>query len=558
MGQQPEEIIIKQRLAEVLLLAAMEYASERERYDRFTIKWFKREKEGHCNQEPRCKQTRYEQPNPLRDHTDAASSGECTLEGIQVIIPSNSGRFFETGEALFEDRHGFPVITITEENKNEEKDSYKKHLRDLFKELSVESNPICRDLRPEHEIGKGKQGLHFEFVNLPSQDPDKCLKALAQWFVNKGDKSSSQQNPTPTTVIPYNLPLNVVARFVGRDGDKLRLHQELRDLKPNELLSVVGMGGIGKTELVLQYAIEYCDFYDGGVAWIQVRGGEDPVTQLLSFASTCGYQLNTNLPLHSQLASVWNAWQGNRTLIIFDDVDNLNEIRSAIPSRNDKFLILLTTRYQFSAPAKLMEIDVLTEEASLTLLESLVGKQRIDREISYSRKLCEFVDGLPLGLELIGKYLRNRTDLSIQTIYEKLDRKRQRWRESSEMNVINDSAFQFNPKNLSTAQRGAMECFDLTWEQLSKDAQGLGKLLCSYDESCIVWERVYTVLEKFAAAKNRTEELENIADIRSELTSFSLLKMHQEGEYYYHPLLKDFFRSKMTKLEIQAWEQEIY
>ncbi|NER20494.1 MAG: hypothetical protein F6J96_07195 [Symploca sp. SIO1C2] len=58
--------------------------------------------------------------------------------------------------------------------------------------------------------------------------------------------------------IPHNLPRSGVEKFVGRDEVLVTLHQQLQQNEPVAISAVAGMGGIGKTELALQYSASRC------------------------------------------------------------------------------------------------------------------------------------------------------------------------------------------------------------------------------------------------------------------------------------------------------------
>jgi TIR domain len=59
----------------------------------------------------------------------------------------------------------------------------------------------------------------------------------------------------PGMTVPQNLPFSGVTKFVGRDDDLIRLHELLQLGEQVAIASIQGMGGIGKTELALQYAL---------------------------------------------------------------------------------------------------------------------------------------------------------------------------------------------------------------------------------------------------------------------------------------------------------------
>jgi len=72
---------------------------------------------------------------------------------------------------------------------------------------------------------------------------------------------------------------------VGRQDQLEQLHRELQQTDKLAICAIAGMGGVGKTELALQYALKYQDKYSGGLCWLSVRGA-DLGTQLLRFGRT--------------------------------------------------------------------------------------------------------------------------------------------------------------------------------------------------------------------------------------------------------------------------------
>ena len=72
---------------------------------------------------------------------------------------------------------------------------------------------------------------------------------------------------------------------MGRDDLLRRLDEQLQGNERIGITGVKGMGGIGKTELALQYAIASYNKnkYPGGVCWLQARDKEI-ATQIITFA----------------------------------------------------------------------------------------------------------------------------------------------------------------------------------------------------------------------------------------------------------------------------------
>ena len=72
--------------------------------------------------------------------------------------------------------------------------------------------------------------------------------------------------------------------FVGRDDTLKALHERLAQGNTVAITAIQGMGGVGKTELARQYALQYKTAYPGGVCWLQARD-LDVAPQIVEFAA---------------------------------------------------------------------------------------------------------------------------------------------------------------------------------------------------------------------------------------------------------------------------------
>lgn len=95
---------------------------------------------------------------------------------------------------------------------------------------------------------------------------------------------------------------------MGRDQELEKLHKLLlqnqqvaiNSTARRSVTSIAGMGGIGKTELALQYAIAHRETYQGGICWL--RASEDVGLQIVQLAQTY-FDINPpdNLDLQAQV-----------------------------------------------------------------------------------------------------------------------------------------------------------------------------------------------------------------------------------------------------------------
>ena len=341
------------------------------------------------------------------------------------------------------------------------------------------------------------------------------------------------------TGIPQNLPRSGVVKFVGRDEDLNRLHVELKQSDRLAITAVQGMGGIGKTELALQYARTHCraGSYPGGLCWLRAR--EDVGAQILSFVRS---QLDLTPPEDLELVEKvrwgWVRWRAGDALLIFDDVQQYEDIAPFLPPQDSRFKVLLTTRSRFGSPVQELQLDVLSEAKALELLQTLVDRDRQDLRgfqnlgslenlggLETAQQICAWLGYLPLGVELVGRYWARKPDLAITELWQRLQAKR-----------LDAIAFKQAEPGM-TASLGVAAAFELSWQALDESAQQLAAVLSLFALVEIPWRLVEQCLPE-----SDVEELEEIRD--QVLLGANLLKRVDQGMYQLHQLLREFFAAK--------------
>ncbi|NEO54517.1 MAG: tetratricopeptide repeat protein [Okeania sp. SIO3B5] len=308
------------------------------------------------------------------------------------------------------------------------------------------------------------------------------------------------------------------------------LHQQLQTTERVAITSITGMGGIGKTELALQYARHHLQqkTYSGGVCWLEGRG-VDVGIQIVNFAKS---QLNLDPPedcdLQTQVRYCWRNWLQGDVLVIFDDVVDYQEISDFLPPGEARFKVLITTRQKYLGQFfHRLELEVLDEDAALELLVSFVGKTRIQGEREEAKALCADLGFLPLGLELVARYLERKPDLSLAKARQRLQSKR----------LEHKSLERFSQD--MTAERGVSAAFELSWQELDEDERELGRLLSLFAPAVIPWSLVEGCLAEV--------DEEDLEDWQSSLVGASLLQRLEGGSYQLHPLIREFFRGKLSE-----------
>ena len=324
-----------------------------------------------------------------------------------------------------------------------------------------------------------------------------------------------------------------------------QLHELLQ--RPNHFITAVaGMGGVGKTELVLQYVRQYGDLYSGSRCWFNVRE-QNLGTQIIEFALTY-LDIKPSKELTSDLAKVkycWSRWREGKTLIVLDDVPDYGKyyrkhIAPYLPPANDKIKVLIMSRERPGAN-QYLDLEVLEEDAAIELLAALINKSRVAAEPEQARELCQWLGCLPLGLELVGRYIALDGSLTIDKMLKRLKRR------ELEAKALLD------PQQANmTAQLGVASAFNLSWQALSEEARKLASYLSLFSSEPFRWTWVEGAWVRSDDEDKRDELTENLEIIRNlQLTNRNLLKAivrelgHTDSQYQFHSLVAKYLRVKL-------------
>lgn len=344
--------------------------------------------------------------------------------------------------------------------------------------------------------------------------------------------------------IPRNLPnsgIRSLEQFFGRSHELETLYQLLQQQDQVAIVAVAGMGGVGKTELAIQYALQHLDDYPGGICWLLARGSDIGI-QVVEFAKAHfqnfqNFKIPNDLTLIGQVRFCWKHWQPGEgeVLMVLDDVTDYESVRNYLPPMKSRFKVLITTRLQFGTAHSRLTLDVLSETAAVDLLRSLVGAERIERESAVAVKLCEWLGYLPLGIELVGRFLETEPDLSLEKMLSRLQKKR----------LKHKSLLEADPT--MTNQLGVEAAIELSWERLDEKSRRLSYLLSLFALAPIPWQQVESVVKQASGLPQDEEELE---DARTSLVRLHLLQRSDKETYRLHQLVREFFQGKLEQMDI--------
>jgi WD40 repeat protein len=225
-------------------------------------------------------------------------------------------------------------------------------------------------------------------------------------------------------VAPFHVPFARNKSFVGREGDLARLHELLGQggavgVGPAAL---TGMGGIGKTQLAVEYAYRYQREYPGGVYW--VNAAQSWQAELAGLAERVGLREDDapERERERRLARGFGEWlaRQDRALLVFDNVEDPLELGNAkldvVPAQLAGRLLFTTRRREMPYPT--LDLGVLEEADALALLLGSPGRRgvlerRQGEEWAAAVGICRSVAGLPLAIVLAAAYLDQRPGFTL-------------------------------------------------------------------------------------------------------------------------------------------------
>ncbi len=205
-----------------------------------------------------------------------------------------------------------------------------------------------------------------------------------------------------------NLPARN-ANFCGRDPALSRLYEQLRAWSVAAVLpvgAVHGLGGVGKSQLVLEYAHRFASDYDV-VWWIAAEQPTTVVAALAELAVRLGVPAGADQT--ETAAGVLELLRGQeRWLLVYDNAESPAELTGLLPSGGGG-QVLVTSRWSaWGALAAPLPLDVLARQESIEFLRRRTGEAssaaaRAD-EAAWS-ELADLIGDLPLALEEAAAYL---------------------------------------------------------------------------------------------------------------------------------------------------------
>ena len=222
---------------------------------------------------------------------------------------------------------------------------------------------------------------------------------------------------------PGNLRF-ATSSFIGRESE---LDEVQAAVKAHRLVTLTGVGGVGKTRLALEVARRLVDEYPDGVWVFELAAVTDPAAVPDAVAAVLGI---TQQPGKSVSESVTAALEGTIRLFVFDNCEHLREAAAdlveAILAQSATVRVLATSREGLRVADEqawlVPSLDIGTgvdSAAAALFVERARGEASqfsvvAPDEVAAVVEICRRLDGIPLAIELAASRMASMTAIEVR------------------------------------------------------------------------------------------------------------------------------------------------
>jgi serine/threonine protein kinase/tetratricopeptide (TPR) repeat protein len=225
------------------------------------------------------------------------------------------------------------------------------------------------------------------------------LEGLPTRLGNAPSERSPSNRPPSKLSSTWLVPQLRNTNFIGREKELAAIRASLRTSRLLALVALHGLGGVGKTQLALEYAYRHASDYRL-VAWVHaeqaetVAAGYNAIGRALQLPAT---------PNEREAIEAVRTWleRNDRWLLIFDNVQDPAAVRPYLP-RSQTGHMLVTSRHQsWRGLAASLPVNVLPRDEAVDFLLQRTG----ETDAAQAEALSDELGALPLALEEAAAYI---------------------------------------------------------------------------------------------------------------------------------------------------------
>jgi predicted ATPase/class 3 adenylate cyclase len=205
--------------------------------------------------------------------------------------------------------------------------------------------------------------------------------------------------------------------FIGRESE---LDEVQAAVKAHRLVTLTGVGGVGKTRLALEVAARLVDEFPDGVWFFELAAVTDPAAVPDAVAAVLGI---TQQPGKTVTESVASALEGRSRLLVIDNcehvLDAAADLVEAILTQSATVKILATSREGLGVaheqlwPVPSLDVGAGIDSSAVRLFSerarAVAPHFSMPDEADAMVEICRRLDGIPLAIELAASRMASMT-----------------------------------------------------------------------------------------------------------------------------------------------------
>jgi hypothetical protein len=404
----------------------------------------------------------------------------------------------------------------------------------------------CRHLPAFPRFLKQVQAIDVSTTALFDENYPRICRELGG-TVTDDDAPTDRTKLPPVHPLPshHHLPYRSLGdKFVGRVDAIWDLHDSLFRESTAVLQGtgvLAGTGGLGKTQLAIEYAHRFGAAYPGGVYWVNAdRGLGTLITQVSDAAKI---DIDTKVEEPQQVEQVWREinLRGLGCLLILDNFPETVPLTPYLPTTGRVHTIVTTRRRDLAhhtVPLRVLSID-----EGIRLLNAGNRRIGVDARVD-AGALVKRLGGLPLALELAKSYLNYRQDLTVAALLTEMD-------SAGEITVLEEFKNEYRDQLPSGHELDVVRTFQMSWDLAPDAAKQVLRAIGELAPAPVPRWLLRIVLSLPEENALRDELNKSI----SELARLSLVELGETGEPVAHRLILAFVRHRNRADDASPFDQ---
>jgi tetratricopeptide (TPR) repeat protein len=343
-----------------------------------------------------------------------------------------------------------------------------------------------------------------------------------------GTPTQQQQTAQPQPI--WNVPYRRNPFFTGREGLLQRLYDCLTTTKVTALTQpqvISGLGGIGKTQIAVEYAYRHRDEYHD-IIWVNAATRETIMSSFLELAETLKLPEKQEQD-QSKVVAAMQRWfrAHNHWFLIFDNADDLTLAEAYLPASENGHLLLTTRQQSPGTLAEGIDIDTMDKDEGTLLILRRAKLLAPDAPLAHAKPedrtqaelIVAVMDGLPLALDQAAAYIEEtRCALTafLQAYQDaQADLLRRRGRTSKEHPLPVATTWNLSFERVQQANPSAADLLDvcaflapdaIPEDMLIAGASELGPHLAALKDHPLQWNEAIATLLDFSLIRRTREQ----------------------------------------------------